>query len=56
MDAKVKPTWTYSRPEGSALGVRRLQKLISSLRYGMLSTKCKDHLFKLPRIFIFVTF
>ena len=34
MDAKVKPTWTYSR---------RLQKLITSLRYGRYSKKCKDN-------------
>ncbi len=38
MDAKAKPTWTYSR---------RLQKLNTSLRYGILSKKCKDNLFYL---------
>jgi len=44
MNAKAKPTWMYSRPEGSTLGVRRLQKLNTSLRYGILSKKCKDNL------------
>ena len=34
MDAKVKPTWMYSR---------RLQKLITSLRYGRYRKKCKDN-------------
>ena len=35
MDAKVKPTWTYSR---------RLQKLITDLRYGNCNKKCKENL------------
>jgi len=47
MDAKARPTWTYSRPEGSTLGVWRLQKLTTSLRYGILSKKCKYNLFYL---------
>jgi len=47
MDAKDKSTWTYSRPEGSTLGVWRLQKLNTSLRYGILSKKCQYNLFYL---------
>jgi len=38
MDAKAKPTWTY---------LRRLQKLITSHRYGIFNKKCKDKLFYL---------
>ncbi len=38
MDAKVKPTWTYPR---------RLQKLITGLRYGNCNKKCKENLLNL---------
>ncbi len=47
MDAKVKPTWTYSR---------RLQKLITGLRYGNCNKKCKENLLNLICTLNFILF